>query len=115
MLASIVGTKDALVCGDSLWLSIVARARQFSKPARNEILDFTGLYGLSVIALCLLVWPGLSVNGCSDRNAGEQATKKEETVAMVKEAVAYYKANGREKALVAFSDQREQFRDRELF
>lgn len=46
--------------------------------------------------------------------AGERATK-EEAVAMVKKAVAYYKANGREKALVAFSDQQGQFKDRELF
>ncbi|MBY0572360.1 MAG: cache domain-containing protein [Undibacterium sp.] len=46
--------------------------------------------------------------------AGERATK-EEAVAMVKKAVAFYKANGREKSLVAFSDQTGQFRDRELF
>ncbi len=65
-------------------------------------------------ALCLLV-VGLSVlMGVQTANAGERATK-EEAVAMVKKAVAYYKANGREKALVAFSDQQGQFRDRELF
>lgn len=46
--------------------------------------------------------------------AGERATK-EEAVAMVKKAVAYYKANGREKSLVAFSDQSGPFKDRELF
>jgi cytochrome c len=46
--------------------------------------------------------------------AGDRATK-EEAVAMVKKAVAFYKANGREKALVAFSDQQGQFKDRELF
>jgi cytochrome c len=46
--------------------------------------------------------------------AAERATK-EEAVAMVKKAVAFYKSNGREKALVAFSDQQGQFKDRELF
>jgi len=46
--------------------------------------------------------------------AAERATK-EEAVAMVKKAVAFYKANGREKSLVAFSDQQGQFKDRELF
>lgn len=46
--------------------------------------------------------------------AAERATK-EEAVAMVKKAVAYYKANGREKSLIAFSDQQGQFKDRELF
>lgn len=46
--------------------------------------------------------------------AGERATK-EEAVAMVKKAVAFYKANGREKSFAAFSDQQGQFRDRELF
>ena len=46
--------------------------------------------------------------------AGEKASK-EEAVAMVKKAVAYYKANGREKSLVVFSDQAGQFKDRELF
>ncbi|MBX9868292.1 MAG: hypothetical protein K2X63_00700, partial [Burkholderiaceae bacterium] len=46
--------------------------------------------------------------------AAERATK-EEAVAMVKKAVAFYKKNGREKSLAAFSDQSGQFRDRELF
>jgi signal transduction histidine kinase len=34
---------------------------------------------------------------------------------MVKKAVAYYKKNGRDKALTAFSEEKGQFRDRELF
>jgi hypothetical protein len=60
-----------------------------------------------VMAIAVLAWSGLA-------QAAERATK-EEAVAMVKKAVAYYKANGREKSLVAFSDQTGQFRDRELF
>ncbi len=62
------------------------------------------------LALIGLVFLG----SASPSFAGERATK-EEAVAMVKKAVAYYKANGREKALVAFSDQQGQFKDRELF
>lgn len=46
--------------------------------------------------------------------SAERATK-EEAVAMVKKAVAFYKKNGREKSLVAFSDQTSQFKDRDLF
>jgi cytochrome c len=46
--------------------------------------------------------------------AAERATK-DEAVAMVKKAVAFYTANGAEKAYAAFSDQSGQFRDRELF
>ncbi|MCV2367965.1 cache domain-containing protein [Roseateles oligotrophus] len=40
---------------------------------------------------------------------------KEEAVAMVKKAVAFYKANGRDKTFAEVSDQSGQFRDRELF
>ena len=50
----------------------------------------------------------------SSAQSAERATK-EEAVAMVKKAVAFYKANGKEKSLEAFSDQAGQFRDRELF
>lgn len=59
---------------------------------------------------------GISFLGFSaaSRAADERATK-EEAVALVKKAVAFYKANGREKALAAFSDQKGQFRDRDLF
>ena len=47
-------------------------------------------------------------------HAAERATR-DEAVAMVKKAVAFYKANGKDKALAAFSDQGGPFRDRELF
>ncbi|MFZ6874123.1 cache domain-containing protein [Undibacterium sp. Di27W] len=60
-----------------------------------------------MMAIAVLGWSGMA-------QAAERATK-EEAVAMVKKAVAYYKANGREKALAAFSDQAGPFRDRELF
>ncbi|MBC3909600.1 cache domain-containing protein [Undibacterium umbellatum] len=60
-----------------------------------------------MMAVSVLAWSGMA-------QAAERATK-EEAVAMVKKAVAFYKANGREKSLAAFSDQAGQFRDRELF
>jgi cytochrome c len=47
-------------------------------------------------------------------SAQARATK-EEAVAMVKKAVAFYKANGKEKSFAEFSNQTGQFRDRELF
>jgi cytochrome c len=63
----------------------------------------------------VLIMFSVSILGLSGiATAAERATK-EEAVAMVKKAVAFYKANGREKSLVAFSDQAGQFRDRELF
>lgn len=56
----------------------------------------------------------LSCGFLAGAGAAERATK-EEAVAMVKKAVAFYKANGSEKAFAAFSDQAGPFRDRELF
>lgn len=52
--------------------------------------------------------------GASNSFAQAKATK-DEAVAMVKKAVAFYKANGKDKAFAEFSDQAGQFRDRELF
>ena len=57
--------------------------------------------------LCLLGFFGPA-------QSAERATK-EEAVAMVKNAIAFYKANGKEKSFATFSDQSSQFRDRELF
>lgn len=64
---------------------------------------------LFVLAVCGL----MGLNSVAQASA-ERATK-EEAVAMVKKAVAFYKKNGREKSLVAFSDQTGQFKDRDLF
>lgn len=46
--------------------------------------------------------------------AGEQGSA-EEAKALVKKAVAYYKANGKEKALAEFSNGKGQFIDRDLY
>jgi cytochrome c len=64
------------------------------------------------LALSLL---GFIFLGNSAHSLASERATKEEAVAMVKKAVAFYKANGREKSLVAFSDQQGQFKDRELF
>jgi cytochrome c len=63
--------------------------------------------------LALLLGAGLA-GGSLGAAAAERATK-EEAVAMVKKAVAFYKENGKEVAFAAFSDQTGKFRDRELF
>ncbi len=47
-------------------------------------------------------------------HAGKRATK-EEAIALVKKAVAEYKAIGREKAMASISDPKGKYRDRELF
>lgn len=46
--------------------------------------------------------------------AGEKGTK-DEAQAMVKKAIAYLKANGREKAIAEFNNPTGQFRDRDLY
>lgn len=46
--------------------------------------------------------------------AGDKGTP-EEAVALVKKAEAYLKANGKEKAFTAFSDQKGEFIDRDLY
>lgn len=46
--------------------------------------------------------------------AGDRGTA-DEAVAMVKKAGAYYKANGRDKALAEFNNPNGQFRDRDLY
>jgi len=64
--------------------------------------------------LLLLAASLLLLGQPASANEGKRATK-EEAVAMVKKAVAFYKANGKEKAFAAFSDPTGPFRDRELF
>lgn len=46
--------------------------------------------------------------------AGEHGTP-DEAIAMVKKAVAYYKANGREKAFAEFNNSKGQFVDRDMY
>ncbi|MBI3231400.1 MAG: cache domain-containing protein [Burkholderiales bacterium] len=58
---------------------------------------------------------GISFLGYSTATLADERATKEEAVAMVKKAVAFYKANGKEKSFEAMSDQKGQFRDRELF
>lgn len=58
---------------------------------------------------------GISFLGFSSASMAAERATKEEAVAMVKKAVAFYKANGKEKSFAAMSDQTGQFRDRELF
>jgi cytochrome c len=64
------------------------------------------------------VWAiGLVMAACCQGMAGaaEQYASKEEAKAMVKKAVAYIKANGRDKAFAEFSDPKGSFVDRELY
>lgn len=58
---------------------------------------------------------GISFLGFSSASMAAERATKEEAVAMVKKAVAFYKANGKEKSFEAMADQKGQFRDRELF
>ncbi len=58
---------------------------------------------------------GISFLGMSTLSMAAERATKDEAVAMVKKAVAFYKANGKEKSWEAMSDQKGQFRDRELF
>lgn len=68
---------------------------------------------LKSVLLCL----GAAAAGITPAHAADEPKRatKEEAVAMVKKAVAYFKANGKEKSFAAFSDQSGPFRDRELF
>ena len=51
---------------------------------------------------------------CSILLAAEKGTKAE-AQAMVKKAIAFYKANGKDKALAVFSDPKGQFVDKDLY
>jgi len=65
-----------------------------------------------------LILTGLSaafaLAGGAANAAGEHATR-DEAVAMVKKAVAFWKANGDEKTFAAITDKKGQFTDRDLY
>ena len=65
----------------------------------------------STLALAL----GMGLFGTASLAQAQARASKEEAVAMVKKAIAFYKANGRDKTFAEVSDQAGQFRDRELF
>lgn len=60
-----------------------------------------------VIGLAALAFSGLAM-------AGDKGTS-EEAIAMVKKAVAFVKANGKDKAFTEFSNMKGQFIDRDLY
>lgn len=62
----------------------------------------------ALVGLLVLAW---GVHGAPAVDKGTKA----EAVAMVKKAVAYLKANGREKALAEFNNPKGQFHDRDLY
>ncbi len=72
------------------------------------------------LQLCMSVLTVLSLAFClglvspQPAHASKRATK-EEAIALVKLAVADYKANGKEKAFAAISEPKGKYRDRELF
>ena len=53
--------------------------------------------------------------GVSFSFAAGKAGTKDEAVAMVKKAIAYYKANGQEKAFAEINNPKGKFRDRDLY
>ncbi len=57
----------------------------------------------------------LALGALSAANAGGQFATKDEAQAMVKKAVAYYKANGQEKLLSEINNRSPQFVDRDLY
>lgn len=65
--------------------------------------------------LFVTILVGMSFLGFSSAGLAAERATKEEAVAMVKKAVAFYKANGKEKSFEAMSDPKGQFRDRDLF
>lgn len=67
--------------------------------------NFYQFLALMLIGLTLLA---------SNAHAAKRATQ-EEAIALVKRAVAEYKANGKEKTFAAISDPKGKYRDRELF
>jgi cytochrome c len=62
----------------------------------------------TILALCLALASGLAA-------AADERATKEEAVAFVNRAVAFVKANGKEKALAEFNDPKGKFIDRELY
>jgi signal transduction histidine kinase len=56
----------------------------------------------------------LALAGAGAHAAGEHATR-DEAVAMVKKAVAYWKANGDDKTFAAITEKKGQFSDRDLY
>ena len=62
----------------------------------------------TILALCLALAGGFAT-------AAESRATKEEAVAFVNRAVAYVKANGKDKALAEFNEPKGQFVDRELY
>jgi cytochrome c len=62
----------------------------------------------TILALCLALSGGLAT-------AAEERATKEEAVAFVNRAVAYVKANGKDKALAEFNEPKGKFVDRELY
>ena len=65
--------------------------------------------------LFITMLAGISFLGFSAASMAAERATKEEAVAMVQKAVAFYKANGKEKSWEAMSDPKGQFRDRDLF
>ena len=57
----------------------------------------------------------LGVFMCTAASAAGDRGTSDEAVAMVKKAVAYYKANGREKAFAEFNNPKGQFIDRDMY
>lgn len=57
----------------------------------------------------------MAVCGQGMATAAEQYASKEEAKAMVKKAIAFIKANGRDKAFAEFNDPKGSFVDRELY
>jgi hypothetical protein len=90
-----------LTCSGSLALK---------SPIRKEFNMTTSRRSVAKLLLGTAALASLAFRAHAQNRAG-----KEDAVAMVKKAIAYYKVNGREKSLVDFSDQSGQFRDRELF
>jgi cytochrome c len=62
----------------------------------------------TILALCLSLFVGLAA-------AAEERATKDEAVAFVNRAVAYVKANGKDKALAEFNEPKGKFVDRELY
>lgn len=65
------------------------------------------LIGKIMMCMCLVGFQGTV-------DAAERGTA-DEAVALVRKAIAYIKANGREKAFAEFSDPSGQFKDRDLY
>jgi signal transduction histidine kinase len=67
------------------------------------------------VAATALLFSILAQGTACAAGANEAHASKAEAMALVKRAVLYLKANGREKAFAAFSDPKGEFVDRELY